>query len=62
MTGLFDTILSSGRRFTPAYEANYNSWLEYMYISYIVHLNVPDYDHEANEDLKVILDELIANV
>lgn len=58
---LFDSVFSSVRKFTPAYEANYNSWLEYMYISYIVHLNVPNYDHKANEDLKTILEDLKVN-
>ena len=58
MTSLFNDILSSSGRYTPAYEANYNTWLEYMYIAFIAHINVPDYDREANEALKVILDEL----
>lgn len=58
MTTLFNEILSSSGRYTPAYEANYNIWLEYMYIAFIAHINVPDYDREANEALKVILDEL----
>jgi hypothetical protein len=38
--------------------ANYNRWLEYMFVAFIAHLNVPDYDREANAELKVILDEL----
>jgi hypothetical protein len=58
MTQLFNDILSSAGRYTPAYEANYNTWLEYMYIAFIAHINVPDYDREANEELKVVLDEL----
>ena len=60
MTELFNEILSSTARYTPAYEANYNCWLEYMYIAFIAHINVPDYDREANDELKVVLDELKA--
>lgn len=56
MTALFNDILSSAGRYTPAYEANYNTWLEYMYIAFIAHINVPDYDRAANDELKIILD------
>ena len=58
MTALLNEILVSDRKYTPAYEANYNCWMEYMYISFIANLNVPDFDREANENLKKILDEL----
>lgn len=58
MTDLFNKILSSGKRFTPAYEENYNAWLEFMFISHIVHLNVPDFDRVANKALKDIIDAM----
>lgn len=58
MTALFNDILTSESRYTPAYEANFNNWLEYMYVAFIANLQVPDYDHEANDDLKIVLDEL----
>lgn len=58
MTQLFNEILSSTNRYTPAYEANYNSWLEYLYIAFIVHVNAPEYNREANDELKLILEEL----
>lgn len=61
MTALLNEILVSDRKYTPAYEANYNCWMEYMYISFIANLNVPDFDREANENLKKILDELKVN-
>lgn len=57
MTQLFSEILSSADRYTPAYDANYNSWLEYMYVAFIAHINVPNYDHEANDELKLVLDD-----
>lgn len=58
MTALFNDILSSDNRYTPAYEAHFNNWLEYMYVAFIANIEVPDYDHEANDELKVVLDEL----
>lgn len=57
LTMLFNDILSSTDQFTPAYDMNYNSWLEYMYIASVAHINVPDYDREANEKLKVLINE-----
>ena len=57
ITALFDDILSSSCRFTPAYDANYNKWLEYMYIAYIANIKVPEYDIEANNLLKEIIDD-----
>ena len=58
MTKLLNDILVSDRKYTPAYVSNYNCWMEYMYISFIANLNVPDFDREANDKLKEILDEL----
>ena len=57
LTTLFNDILSSTDQFTPAYDMNYNCWLEYMYIASVAHINVPDYDREANEKLKVLINE-----
>ena len=58
MTSLLNEILNSASRFTPAYEANYNAWLEFMFIAFISNINVPNYDRESNEKLKVLLDEM----
>ena len=55
LTAMFNEILSSSQRFTPAYDANFNTWLEYMYLSFVAHLNVPNFDREANTLLKNIL-------
>lgn len=62
MAGLFNDILSSKSRFTPAYEANYNSWIEFMYIAHIAHLNVPDFDRAANDALTEILESIRQNL
>ena len=58
MTSLLNNILRSSSLFTPAYESNYNSWLEYMFIAFISNINVPDYNKEANDALKILLEEL----
>lgn len=55
LTALFSEILSSALRFTPAYDANFNTWLEYMYMAFVAHLNVPNFDRDANDALKEIL-------
>lgn len=57
LTGLFNDILTSTDQFTPAYDMNYNRWLEYMYIASVAHINVPDYDREANDKLKVLIND-----
>ena len=56
LTDLFDQILKIEGCYTEAYKANYNSWIENMFVAFIAHLNIPEYDREANNELKVILD------
>lgn len=58
LTALFNSILCSTDHFTPSYEASYNTWLEYMYVAFIAHIKVPDFDREANNSLKRIMDRL----
>jgi len=58
ITQLFNEILDSSERFTPSYDANYNCWLEFMYIAFIAHINVPEFDRDANDALKTLLDDL----
>ena len=59
MTEVFNDILSSANRYTPSYIANYNSWLEFMFVAFIAHIQAPDFDREANEKLKELLDVTI---
>lgn len=56
LTQLFDRILRIEGCYTEAYKANYNAWIENMFIAFIAHLNIPEYDREANNELKSILD------
>lgn len=61
MTDMFNRILDSAERLTPSYDANYNCWIEYMYIAFIAHINVPEFDRDANDALKVLIDDLKSN-
>ena len=58
ITKLLDNILSDENEFPPSFMTYYNNWIEYMYVAFIAHLEIKDYNHEANNKLKVILDEL----
>ncbi len=55
LTVLFNELTDTPKGLTSAFEDNYYSWLEYMYVSFIAHLEIPDYDHEANEALGKII-------
>ncbi len=44
----------------PSFEENYNKWTEYMIISFISHLEIPNYDHAANESLFKLLTDIKA--
>lgn len=58
ITQLLDKILADDDEFSPSFMTYYNNWMEYMYVAYTAHLDVREYNHEANNKLKVILDEL----
>lgn len=55
LTELFDELTDNPKALTAAFEDNYYTWLEYMYVSYIAHLDVPEYDHQANDELTDII-------
>ena len=56
ITEMFNEMSKSPQAILPSFDDNYNKWLEYMFISFIAHLNVPDFDHHANNVLSVIID------
>ena len=58
LTQLFNEMSSNPQAILPSFEDNYNKWLEYMFISFVAHLDVPDYDHQANQALAEILDSI----
>ena len=55
LTALFDELTDNPKSMTVSFENNYYTWLEYMYVSFIAHLDVPDYDREANRQLTEII-------
>ena len=58
MTELFNRILDSERDITESYTSNLHCWFEHMFVAFIAHLEVPNVDREANNELKAILDSM----
>lgn len=58
LTELFNNMSESPMALLPSFEDNYNKWIEYMFISFVAHLDIPEFDHEANEILAGILDNI----
>ena len=58
LTTLFDELTDSPKSMTTSFEDNYYTWLEYMVVSFIAHLDVPDYDKEANRQLTEIINHI----
>lgn len=58
LTTLFDDLTESPKTITASFEDNYYSWLEYMFVSFIAHIEIPEYDREANEKLKQIINNI----
>lgn len=55
LTAMFNEMSNNPMALLPSFEDNYNKWIEYMFVSFIANLDVPDYNHEANEELAQIL-------
>lgn len=58
LTSLFDDLTDNPKSMTVSFEDNYYTWLEYMYVSFIAHLEVPEYDKEANRQIAEIINKL----
>ncbi|MCM1376893.1 MAG: putative virulence factor [Clostridium sp.] len=58
ISAIFDSLHENPAQITPSFDNNYYSWLEYMLISFIARLEVPDYDKDANDALAVILSKM----
>ena len=58
LTALFDELTDNPKSMTISFENNYYAWLEYMYVTFIAHLDVPDYDKEANRQLTEIINNI----
>lgn len=55
---MFDNVTQNPQSILPSFDDNYNKWLEYMFISFVAHLDIPEFDHEANLELSHILDNM----
>lgn len=55
---LFTGMTDNPMVILPSFDDNYNKWLEYMFISFVANLDAPDFDHEANQELSAILEEI----
>jgi len=60
LTQLFNDMTTKSTMLVPSFEENYNKWTEYMIISFISHLEIPNYDHAANESLFKLLTDIKA--
>lgn len=58
LTQLFKSINENPKAIPPAVEQNYYCWKEYMIISFIARVEPGDYDRNANEEMKHILEKL----
>lgn len=58
LTALFNDMSANPKALLPSFEDNYNKWLEYMFISFVAHLDIPDFDQEANSTLEILLDKI----
>ena len=58
LTQMFNELSANPQAILPSFERNYNEWLEYMFISFVAHLDVPEYDQQANQALAEILDRI----
>ena len=53
---LFDSMMANPSMLLPSFDDNYNKWIEYMFISFVAHLDMPDFDSDANNSLGEILE------
>lgn len=60
LTNLFNEMTTNPKALLPSFEDNYHKWLEYMFISFVSNLDIPDFDHEANVALENLLNNIRA--
>ncbi|MBR5131215.1 MAG: hypothetical protein IKV04_01600 [Alistipes sp.] len=58
LTRLFNEISKNPQLMLPSFDDNYNKWMEYMFISFVAHLDVPEFDHQANVALSQIIGDI----
>lgn len=58
LAAIFNEMSSNPKALLPSFEDNYNKWLEYMFISFVAHLDIPDFDPEANKKIEELLESI----
>lgn len=60
LTAIFDRSVNrrNNEALSFSFENNYNRWKEYMFVSFVSDIAIPDYDPVANEELNNILNKL----
>lgn len=58
LTQMFHELSVHPNLMLPSFEDNYKRWMENMFISFTAHLNLPDYDREANQALQEIMSDI----
>lgn len=58
LTALFNDMSTNPKSLLPSFEDNYHKWLEFMFISFVSNLEIPDFDREAN----LVLEELLKKI
>lgn len=58
LTNMFEEMSTHPQALIASFDDNYNKWLEYMFISFVAHLDIPDFDHQANQQLASILEHI----
>lgn len=60
LTAIFDRSVNrrNSEALSFSFENNYNRWKEYMFVSFVSDVAIPDYDPVANDKLKNILNKL----
>ena len=58
LTAMFNEMFENPQALLPSFDDNYNKWIEYMFVSFVAHLDIPEYDHDANEALAKILEHI----
>lgn len=59
LTQLFNEMSTNPKALLPSFDDNYNRWIEYMFISFVAHLDIPKgYDHDANVAIAAIMESI----
>lgn len=58
LTSMFNDMSENPKALLPSFEENYNKWMEYMFVSFVAYLNIPDYNEEANNKLEFIINRI----